>query len=142
MKGSRSAAALVLLAILALLLATAPTHAAPRQRGQLLAAYRETGQARPAWAQQALDRSLAGLSARGFARGTLRLRGADRDDLATHVRLDQTHRGVPVFGGQLVAHLAPTGTLTSVSGRYHRGLTTRRAPSDGGHRGRAGAQRP
>jgi Zn-dependent metalloprotease len=128
MKGSRSAAALVLLAILALLLATAPTHAAPRQRGQLLAAYRETGQARPAWAQQALDRSLAGLSARGFARGTLRLRGADRDDLATHVRLDQTHRGVPVFGGQLVAHLAPTGTLTSVSGRYHRGLTATVTP--------------
>jgi hypothetical protein len=42
MKGSRSAAALVLLAILALLVATAPTHAAAGQRGRLLAAYRET----------------------------------------------------------------------------------------------------
>jgi Zn-dependent metalloprotease len=128
MKGSRSAAALVLLAILALLVATVPTHAAPGQRGRLLAAYRETGKARPAWAQQALDRGLAALSARGFARETLRLRGADRDDLATHVRLAQTHRGVPVFGGQLVAHLAPAGTLTSVSGRYYRGLTTTVTP--------------
>jgi hypothetical protein len=35
---------------------------------------------------------------------------------------------VPVFGGQLVAHLALAGTLTSVSGRYHRGLTATVAP--------------
>ncbi|GGL16797.1 M4 family metallopeptidase [Mangrovihabitans endophyticus] len=36
-------------------------------------------------------------------------------DGSSHVRLDRTYRGIPVIGGDTVAHLGPAGALRSVS---------------------------
>jgi len=97
-------------------------------RGQLRAAYREAHGQRPAWVADALERSLAHFERKGKSRETLRLRGADRDDIATHVRLDQYYRGVPVFGGQLIAHLDTNGNPRSDNGRFYEGLSLNTTP--------------
>ncbi|OGL15194.1 MAG: hypothetical protein A3F92_03270 [Candidatus Rokubacteria bacterium RIFCSPLOWO2_12_FULL_71_22] len=48
-----------------------------------------------------------------------RLRTVVRDSLGqTHVRLDQVHQGVPVWGQQLIVHLGPSGAPLSASGAY------------------------
>ncbi|HLL76696.1 MAG TPA: M4 family metallopeptidase [Pyrinomonadaceae bacterium] len=81
--------------------------------GKLVGSWRR-GQsgARPAWVETALARSLAHLRSEGAphdlanADAELALLSVVADDLGqTHVRLEQVHRGVPVFGGQLIAHL-------------------------------------
>ena len=104
-------------------------HAQGRGTGWLLAAYRETGGPRPAWVTDAVGRSLAHLARQGKGRDTLQLRGADLDDLATHVRLDQVADGVPVFGGQLIVHLDSTGAVSAESGRYYAGVNVTTTPS-------------
>jgi bacillolysin len=63
----------------------------------------------------------------GQVRGLLKLENpesnfmvarTETDDLGqTHVRLTQTHRGVPVLGAELVAHLT-NGEVTLLNGRY------------------------
>ncbi|GAB2528727.1 M4 family metallopeptidase [Spirosoma aerophilum] len=63
----------------------------------------------------------------GQVRGLLKLENpesnftvarTETDDLGqTHVRLTQTHRGVPVLGAELVAHLTD-GEVTLLNGRY------------------------
>jgi thermolysin len=104
--------------------------------GKIVDRYRR-GQpgARPAWVDSALARSLAHLRGEGAAHGItdadaeLSLLSAGRDELGqTHVRLEQVHRGVPVFGGQLITHLnAPDqarpggGTRTFTNGRIFEG---------------------
>jgi Fungalysin/Thermolysin Propeptide Motif len=67
---------------------------------------------RPVWVETALARSLAHLRQERAALGLanpdteLSLFSAVRDDLGqTHVRLDQVYQGVPVFNGQIIAHL-------------------------------------
>ena len=82
--------------------------------------------ARPAWAEEAFRRSLAHLKQHGKALGLvdpeaeLTLAGADRDGLGqTHVRLDQVHRGVPVFGGQLITHMDADSVREFVGGRVY-----------------------
>jgi thermolysin len=100
--------------------------------GKIVGNYRR-GQpgARPAWVDAALARSLAHLRGQAAAHGLadadaeLSLLSAARDELGqTHVRLEQVHRGIPVFGGQLITHLdAPDperpgrGTRTFANGR-------------------------
>ena len=45
------------------------------------------------------------------------IRGAETDELGiTHVRMDRSHNGVPVFGEQVVGHLGADGTVSSVTG--------------------------
>ncbi len=90
---------------------TPQTRALPS--GKILERYNrgESG-GRPAWVETALGRSLEHLRSAGGAHGLvdpdaeLSLLSVARDDLGqTHVRLEQVHKGVPVFGGQLIMHL-------------------------------------
>lgn len=47
----------------------------------------------------------------------LALNRAERDQLGmTHVRYDQTHQGLPVFGAGVIVHLAPDGQVSSAGG--------------------------
>lgn len=84
--------------------------------------HREQGGARPAWAENALRRSLAGLRQRRQhdledPNAELAFLSAVEDNLGiTSVRLDQVWNGVPVFGGQLVANL-DARVLRDVNGR-------------------------
>lgn len=50
------------------------------------------------------------------------------DDGSAHVRLQQTHRGVKVFEGEAITHVAPDGSVT-VTDALHRGLTVDVEPS-------------
>ncbi len=46
------------------------------------------------------------------------VRQSETDDLGQmHIRLTQTHRGIPVLGAELVAHLTD-GNVTTINGRY------------------------
>ena len=82
--------------------------------GKIVDSYRagQSAAARPSWVDNALSRSLSHLrnekAKHGLANADtqLSLLSALRDDLGqTHVRLKQVHKGVPVFGGQLISHL-------------------------------------
>jgi hypothetical protein len=79
-----------------------------RPTGKITKSYRSGEGARPAWVEDALSRSMAYLKRHGEAAGVrdpqaeLALLTAKQDDLGlTLVRLDQVHKGVPVFGGQI-----------------------------------------
>ena len=49
--------------------------------------------------------------------------GAQRDELGmTHVRFQQTHRGLPVFGAELIVHLTPDQQVSSAGGGLVPGL--------------------
>ena len=58
-------------------------------------------------ALQAPDGLLAG---RGVAESVVLSTKIDATDMA-HVKVQQLHQGVPVFGGEAIAHLSPTGRL-------------------------------
>ena len=81
--------------------------------GKILDRYRRgQSDARPAWVDTSLARSLSHLREQAATHGLenadaeLSFLSADRDDLGqTHVRLEQIHKGVTVFGGQLIMHL-------------------------------------
>jgi thermolysin len=76
---------------------------------------------RPDWVENALRRSYEFLDeearkaspadaaqreSKQEARNNFELLSAEQDDLGlTHVRLNQVHQGVPVFGGQIITHL-------------------------------------
>lgn len=73
---------------------------------------KEQSDTRPAWAENALRRSLAGLKYRKQKfeledpSAELVFLNAEQDELGMiTVRLAQTHNGVPVFGGQIVTSL-------------------------------------
>ncbi len=54
-----------------------------------------------------------------------KVRRVSRDDLGQiHVRLDQVHNGVPVFGKQVIVHLNNDGKLKSITGDYLSGITS------------------
>ena len=85
---------------------------------------------------QALRASLAHLQARASQWGIqnasqeFRLRKVVRDSLGqTHVRLDQVHQGVPVFGKQLIVHLDRSGAPQSVTGAYLAGIAVATQPA-------------
>jgi Zn-dependent metalloprotease len=78
---------------------------------------------RPAWVEDALARSLEHLQRKDATTATksdaagFALRRADRDALGqVHLRLDQVHDGVPVYGGQVVAQVV-AGAVLGVAGR-------------------------
>jgi thermolysin len=57
--------------------------------------------------------------------GALRVRQVREDTLLrgrTHERLTQLHRGVPVFGGELVRQTGPSGETVSVFGTIYEGI--------------------
>ncbi len=57
--------------------------------------------------------------------GALRVRQVREDTLLrgrTHERLTQLHRGVPVFGGELVRQTGPSGETVSVFGTLYEGI--------------------
>ena len=118
MARKRLIAAVAGLSLAAVVAGQAPRVGAQGGRGQLRDSYREGNGARPAWVNDAAERSFAFLATDGKGRDSLALVGADRDDIATHVRLDQVFRGVPVFGGQVLTHLSDTGAVVS-NGRFY-----------------------
>lgn len=90
---------------------------AERPTGKAVRNYRrEQGGARPAWVEAAHARSLEFLKRHGGVAG-LREPSAElefvrvvEDDLGlTHVRLEQVHQGVPVFGKQIITHMDARG---------------------------------
>jgi thermolysin len=101
-------------------------RAVEKPAGKIVRQYRrEQGGRRPAWAEAAHARSLAFLNQHGSAAGLrdpaaeLEFARASEDDLGlTHVRLDQVHNGVPVFGSQLITHL-DAGGAGETTGRAH-----------------------
>lgn len=116
--------------LLGLLIATAPAVDAQSQsRGRLQAAYLERGGPRPAWVEAALEQSLRYFEGKGKSRLAFKLRSVQKDDLATHVRLDQQYRGLPVFGGQLITHLDSDGHSQTDNGRFYEGLKLSTTPS-------------
>jgi len=115
--------------LLSLIVASASVAGAQGSgRGRLQAAYHENNGQRPAWVTDALERSLTHFERKGKSRESLKLRSAYRDDLATHVRLDQFYRGVPVFGGQLIAHLDNQGNPRADNGRFYESLALDTTP--------------
>ena len=111
--------------VIALALGSQPAGAQGKRTGKVVRSYREDrGGGRPAWVTQALQRGWAHLLEHGSQQGIqvpaveLVLLSADEDDLGqTHLRLDQVHNGVPVFGGQLVTHL-DAKAVRHVGGRF------------------------
>lgn len=94
-----------------------------RPTGKITRGYRNGEGARPAWVEDSFGRSMAFLKSHGRAAGVrdpeaeLTLRAAKQDDLGlTHLRLDQVHRGVPVFGRQIITHL-DGDTVRDVTGQ-------------------------
>src|SRR5262249_39987485 len=109
-----------------------------KRQGRIVKSYRETGddkndplrkmkRERPAWVESALERSIRSLrqsfverrKAPGLPEEEIgfMLLSAEQDDLGlTHVRLNQLHNGVEVFGEQLIAHL-DAESVRGVSGR-------------------------
>ncbi|ABX06281.1 MAG TPA: peptidase M4 family protein [Herpetosiphon sp.] len=87
-------------------------------RGQLIRTYREAEAkgVRPDWVTAAVDTSLNHFAGKGANSANLQVRGVDQDDLGINVRLDQTYAGLPVFGGQVIAHLDNKGNVTQESG--------------------------
>ena len=66
-----------------------------------------------------------------------RLRQVVHDTLGqTHVRLDQVHQGVPVFGQQLIVHFDPDGAPRSITGEYLSGITVSTQPTISGDEAR------
>ncbi len=60
----------------------------------------------------------------------LRLRSRTTDDLGiTHLRFAQYHRGVPVWGGQLMAHVSANGRLEAVNGECYANLAVDTVPA-------------
>ena len=99
-----------------------------RPTGKIIRSYRNGEGARPAWVEDSLRRSMAHLKRHGEAaqvrdpEAELTLLMAKQDDLGlTHVRLDQVHKGVPVFGGQIITHL-DHASVRSVTGRAFEGV--------------------
>jgi Zn-dependent metalloprotease len=92
--------------------------------GKIVRHYRrEQGGARPDWAESARARSLEFLKQHGAASGLrqpaaeLEFLRASEDDLGlTHVRLDQVHQGVPVFGSQIITHMDARGMGETTGG--------------------------
>jgi thermolysin len=88
-----------------------------RPTGKTVRNYRrEQDGARPAWAESAQARSLAFLKEHGGVAGLrepaaeLEFVRASEDDLGlTHVRQEQVHQGVPVFGVQIITHMDAGG---------------------------------
>ncbi len=97
---------------------------AERPTGKTVRNYRrEQGGARPAWAESAHARSLEFLKQHGGMAGLrepaaeLEFVRAAEDDLGlTHVRLEQVHHGVPVFGRQIITHI-DAGGVGETTGR-------------------------
>jgi thermolysin len=99
-----------------------------RPTGKITRSYRNGEGARPAWVEDSLRRSMAHLKRHVEAAGVddpeaeLTLLTAKQDDLGlTHLRLDQVHKGVPVFGGQIITHL-DGANVRGVTGRAFEGV--------------------
>ena len=91
--------------------------------GKILRSYRDGEGARPTWVEDSLTRSKAFFQRNGESAAVrdpeadLKLLAAKQDDLGqTHVRMQQVHKDVPVFGRQLITHLDGT-TVRSLTGR-------------------------
>ncbi len=74
-------------------------------------------------------RDAASALARERARGNLRLKRVERDQLAgmTHSRYAQYYRGLEVLGGQVIRHQGP-GRKPSVTGRFYERIAVETTP--------------
>jgi len=74
--------------------------------------------------------SAAVADAKTFAGAEVRLEEARVDDLGVlHGRVQQTHDGVPVLGGEAVVHVWPSGALGPVTGGLVQGLDVVTTPT-------------
>jgi thermolysin len=96
--------------------------------GKITRSYRNGQGARPDWVESSLRRSVAFLKRHGATVGVrnpeseLTLLTAKEDDLGqTHVRMDQVYNGVPVYGRQIITHLAGN-TVRNVTGSAFEGV--------------------
>lgn len=88
-----------------------------KPKGRAVRSYRgEQGGPRPDWVESARARSLEFLKQHGNVVGLrqptteLGFVSALEDDLGlTHVRLEQVHKGVPVFANQIITHMDAKG---------------------------------
>jgi thermolysin len=85
-------------------------------KGKLVRSYQAEDGNTPDWARQAIEKSVAHQQSKGATTSELKVRSVTEDDIATHVRLDQYYKGLPVFGGQIVTHLDAQGTVVSDNG--------------------------
>jgi Zn-dependent metalloprotease len=102
--------------------------AADKPTGKITRSYRNGEGARPDWVEDSLRRSVVFLKRHGATAGVrnpeseLTLLTAKQDDLGqTHVRLDQVHQGVPVYGRQVITHLVGN-TVRDVTGSAFEGV--------------------
>ncbi len=95
-----------------------PNAQQPKGTGKLVRSHRQDqNNGRPDWADRDFNRGKAHLkeAGNGWSVGILdpeselQYLSAEEDDLGyTHVRMDQVHNGVPVFGGQVITQLDAT----------------------------------
>lgn len=95
-------------------------NAQTRPTGKLVRVHdKSQGGGRPDWADRAFNRGKGHLKegGKGWSVGILdpdnelQYLSSEEDDLGyTHVRMDQYHNGVPVFGGQVITQLDATST--------------------------------
>jgi len=62
------------------------------------------------------------------AQTEFRLNRIGRDTFGVNVRLDQTYKGIRVFGQQLIVHMESNGKLRSITGNYERGINVQVEP--------------
>jgi Zn-dependent metalloprotease len=126
---SRRGVVSILATAAAVLAFAAATHAAAQDAGTKRFGADPTldKQRAAALARPYLVRALAERGDTGQASGFVGKRiGIDKLHMA-HVRVQQTYRGVPVFGGEAIAHLNPDGSLASVTNNFARNVAVRGA---------------
>ena len=121
-----------------LFLESKPVEGEAKGKGVIVRSYREdkhAGRNRPGWADAAERRAKRHVmkNAKRFGNPDvdreLTLRTVEEDDLGqTHVRLDQVHNGVPVFGRQLIVQMDATTEL-DIFGAFQSGATVDTTPS-------------
>src|SRR5262245_11907906 len=123
MRTRRRLLTLGLLTLLLGVLGLQPALGAANGRGRIIASYRVgSGKPAPAWAQAAMDQGASHFT-KAHSRADIAAVGADLDDLdMRHARFEQRYGGLPVFGGQLIAHLDKAGNLLRQSGHFYKGV--------------------
>ncbi|MCC7353451.1 MAG: peptidase M4 family protein [Anaerolineae bacterium] len=98
--------------------------------GDLSAGVRTMANGNPEATARAFFSAYRGLYGLRDPDSELRKRASETDDLGiTHLRFDQYYQGVPVWGGQLVAHVTGDGRLQAVNGEYYAGIALDTKPT-------------
>jgi len=132
----RSLSALACLAAGSAVIATAIPAASARPADPIGSLRQLDVSAVGATAEQAV-RSTPGLLRLSAAEDLVATAAIGESSGARHVRMDRTYRGLPVLGGDLVAHLGSDGAVDSVSQTLRAPLSVATTPSISAARARA-----